>query len=65
MTMMRMMISTSFEIIVSLLLLTQLIVVVQSEVVPVNYTHNGDELIGYLAVPSSGSGPFPAVVIIP
>jgi hypothetical protein len=37
----------------------------RSEVVPVNYTHNGDVLVGYMAVPSMGSGPFPAVVIIP
>lgn len=32
---------------------------------PMNYTHDGAALQGFLATPSSSDGPFPAVVIIP
>jgi hypothetical protein len=32
---------------------------------PVEYSHEGDALLGHLSVPSDGEGPFPAVVIIP
>lgn len=32
--------------------------------IPVNYTHNGDELLGFMTTPEE-EGAFPAVVIIP
>ena len=40
------------------------IVAAQAPVVPVNYTHNGDDLQGFKAVPDTIE-PAPAVVIIP
>ena len=40
----------------------------QPNVTPMNYTEGSSELQGYLAVPTeeeAGTGPFPAVIIIP
>jgi len=39
--------------------------VVKAEVVPVNYTHSGADLQGFLAVPDTLLEPVPAIVIIP
>lgn len=34
-------------------------------VVAMNYSHQGEALQGFIATPTEGDGPFPAVIIIP
>jgi hypothetical protein len=48
-------------------LLVFLVTLTSAELLPLNYTHEGDDLLGFLSVPvnASADNPVPAIVIIP